>query len=298
VKILIADDDAVSRVALRAALVSLGHQVVMVDDGIKAVEVLSAPDAPSLAILDWAMPGLDGLAVCRAIRLQSGRYIYAILLTAYDAAADMIEALDAGADDFLTKPFKFGELRARLRAGERVIELQEHLLRSQEVLRYEASHDRLTGLWNRGWLLDELGRELRRNLRERAPLALVMADVDHFKRINDTHGHTVGDAVLRQIGQRIQSTLRVSDSVGRYGGEEFLLLLPRADINGGRDVAERVRSIVAGEPIVALSVTLNVTMSLGVACGEPGAADETLIQSADQALYRAKANGRNRVELA
>ena len=297
-KILIADDDAVSRIALRAALVSLGHQVVMVDDGVKAVEVLAEPDAPSLAILDWAMPRLDGLAVCRAIRLHPGRYIYAILLTAYDAAADMIEALDAGADDFLTKPFKLGELRARLKAGQRVLELQEHLLRSQEVLRYEASHDRLTGLWNRGWLLDELARELRRNLRERAPLALVMADVDYFKRINDTHGHSVGDAVLRQIGQRIQSTLRVSDSVGRYGGEEFLLLLPRADINGGRDVAERVRSIVAAEPIVESSVRLNVTMSLGVACGDPGATDESLIQAADQALYRAKANGRNRVEVA
>jgi diguanylate cyclase (GGDEF)-like protein len=251
-----------------------------------------------MAILDWSMPQMDGLAVCRAIRSRPDRYVYAILLTAYDGSADMIAALDAGADDFLTKPFKLGELRARLKAGERVLQLQDHLLRSQEVLRHEASHDRLTGLWNRGWLLDELGRELRRNLRERGSVAVVIADVDFFKRINDTHGHSVGDAVLRQIGQRIQSTLRISDSVGRYGGEEFLLLLPRADINGGRDVAERVRAIVAAAPIVESSVAVDVTMSLGVACGDPGATEDGLIKAADQALYRAKANGRNRVEVA
>ena len=191
--ILIADDDLVSRRVLRAALLNLGHDVVEVEDGVKAIEALSRPDAPSLAIVDWMMPGVDGIAVCQTVRQNPGRYVYVILLTSKDAPTDMIEALDAGADDFLTKPFNVGELRARLKAGERVLALQDDLLRSQEVLKHEATHDQLTGLWNRGRILDELGRELRRNRRESTTLAVVMADVDHFKRVNDSHGHAVGD---------------------------------------------------------------------------------------------------------
>jgi diguanylate cyclase (GGDEF)-like protein len=298
VKILIADDDQVSRLLLRAALVSLGHEVVEVHDGKSAIEALAAPGAPNLTILDWMMPGLDGLDVCRAIRQRPGRYIYAILLTARDAPSDMIDAMDAGADDFLTKPFNVGELRARLRAGERVLALQDDLLRSQEVLQHEAAHDRLTGLWNRGRILDELGRELRRTRREMSTLAVALADVDHFKQINDTHGHTVGDSVLQHVGRRISSTLRASDSVGRYGGEEFLIILPMNDLKGGREVAERVRATVAAQPIIDTPVELRVTLSLGMAVSSPLTTDDTLIDAADRALYRAKANGRNRVESA
>jgi two-component system, cell cycle response regulator len=295
--ILIAEDDRVTRQVLRASLLSLGHQVVEAADGTGALEALAQPGAPNLAILDWLMPGMDGLEVCRALRQRPGRYIYIVLLTARDAHGDMIEALDAGADDFLTKPFKLGELRARLRAGERVLALQDDLLRSQEVLLHEASHDRLTGLWNRGRVLDELARELRRTHRDLSTLALVLCDVDRFKQINDTHGHTVGDTVLKQIAVRISSTLRASDSVGRYGGEEFLLILPHADIKSGRDVADRVRTAVAAQPITAGTLQLGVTISLGVACSSPGISEEILIHAADQALYRAKANGRNRVEV-
>jgi len=299
VKILIADDDAISRRLLRAALVSFGHEVVEVSNGAGAVAALATPDAPALAILDWMMPDIDGLAVCRTVRQNPGRYIYTILLTGRDAPADMIEALDAGADDFLTKPFNIGELRGRLKAGERVLVLQDDLLRSQQVLRHEATHDRLTGLWNRGRVLDELARELRRNRRELGSLAVIIADVDHFKQINDSHGHAVGDTVLHHIGQRVSSALRATDSVGRYGGEEFLIVLPRADGQGGHDVAERVRAAVEAEPIIDTPFELRVTMSLGVACSGPATTDgAALVEAADQALYRAKANGRNRVEMA
>jgi diguanylate cyclase (GGDEF)-like protein len=297
VNILIADDDGVSREILKEALSTLGHSVVEVKDGASAAEALGKPGAPALAILDWVMPGMDGPDVCKLIRRRPGRYTYIILLTARDGATDMVEALDAGADDFLTKPFKLGELRARIGAGERVLSLQDDLLRSQEVLRHEATHDPLTGLWNRSRILDELARELRRNLRELSRLAVVLLDVDHFKQINDSHGHAVGDQVLRHTGDRILSALRASDSVGRYGGEEFLVLLPKADIIGGREVAERVRQLVAATPIIA-SPEVRVTISLGVACSDGTAVAEDMIQAADQALYRAKANGRNRVEVA
>ncbi|MBY0492816.1 MAG: diguanylate cyclase [Cyanobacteria bacterium] len=296
-KILIAEDDRVTRQVLKASLISLGHEILEVEDGAAAVEALAQPGAPSLAILDWLMPRMDGLEVVRALRQRPGRYVYVVLLTARDGDDDMIEALDAGADDFLTKPFKIGELRARLRAGDRVLALQDDLLRSQDVLRHEAAHDRLTGLWNRGRVLDELARELRRSVRELSTLAVVMADVDHFKQINDTHGHAVGDAVLKGIAERIAATLRASDSVGRYGGEEFLFVLPQAGLDGARDVADRVRAAIASRPIITSPVTLNVTLSLGVSCSSPSSSEETLIQAADQALYRAKANGRNRVEV-
>ncbi len=244
------------------------------------------------------MPDMDGLTVCRTLRQLPGRYLYLILLTSRQSPEDMIEGLDSGADDFLTKPYNLAELRARLRAGERVLALQDDLLRSQEVLKHEATHDRLTGLWNRGRILDELARELRRTRREATSLAVVMADVDHFKRINDSHGHAVGDTVLHRVGQRILSTLRASDSIGRFGGEEFLLVLPRADVNGGRDVAERVRGSLAAAPIIAPSGEVRVTMSLGVACSTTTLGDSAaLVEAADRALYEAKANGRNRVEL-
>jgi len=297
VNILIADDDGVSREILKEALATLGHTVVETKDGRSAAEALQQPGAPSLAILDWVMPGLDGPDVCKLIRRRPGRYTYIILLTARDGANDMVEALDSGADDFLTKPFKLGELRARIGAGERVLSLQDDLLRSQEVLRHEATHDRLTGLWNRGRILEELARELRRNLRELSRLSVILVDVDHFKQVNDSHGHSIGDQVLRHTAERILTALRSSDSVGRYGGEEFLVLLPKADLTGGRDVAERVRQLVANRPIIE-SPEVQVTISLGVACSDGIAVAEDMIQAADEALYRAKANGRNRVEVA
>lgn len=297
--ILIADDNAVSRRLLRAALSSLGHEIEEVEDGLSAVAALTRSGGPAFAIVDWMMPGLDGLEVCRTVRRQPGRYIYIILLTARSSPADMIDALDAGADDFLSKPFNIAELRARLQAGERVLRLQDDLLRAHEALKQEATHDRLTNLWNRGRVHDELARELRRSRRELASMAIMMADVDHFKAINDRHGHAAGDTALQQVAKRIQSSLRNSDSLGRYGGEEFLIILPHTDVNGAREVGERVRAAVSASPINHAALHIAVTMSFGVASVMSASVSiEELLHAADQALYRAKANGRNRVEVA
>ena len=200
-KILIADDEPVSRRLLEGTLKKLGHDVLAVEDGTQAVATLLEADGPRMAILDWMMPGCDGLAVCREVRKRAAPYTYVILLTSRDRRSDMVEALDAEVDDFLTKPFDAVELRARLRSGERVLPLQETLLRAQEMLRHEATHDRLTGLWNRARIIDQLGREARRAEREKARLAVLLADIDHFKQVNDTYGHGVGDVVL-QRGRR------------------------------------------------------------------------------------------------
>ena len=296
-RILIADDDPVSRRLLEATLVRLGHEVVAVPDGLEAIEAFRSKDSPRLAILDWNMPGADGLAVCRAVREQGGPYVYVILLTARDRHEDMLAALDAQCDDFLRKPFDSAELRARIRSGERVLDLQSKLLDAQEQLRHDATHDRLTGLWNRAMIVDELDRELARAKREKRTLTILIGDVDHFKSVNDTHGHGAGDEVLRQTAKRMASVRRHYDSIGRYGGEEFLLILPGCDLFQALPVAERVRCSVSAEPVSIGELNWPVTISLGVAAATPTTVDAAaLIAVADEALYRAKAKGRNRVE--
>jgi len=296
VKILIAEDEPVSRHLLDATLVRLGHEVVAVDDGPEAIRTLLAPDGPRIAILDWMMPGVDGLEVCRAIRQRPAPYTYTILLTSRDRRDDMVQALDAGADDFLTKPCDPVELRVRLRSGERVIALQQHLLDAHEALRFEAAHDRLTGLWNRGSILDQLARELSRSTRQKGPLAVLLADLDHFKRINDAYGHAAGDAVLREVGIRMRHVLRAYDSIGRYGGEEFLVVLPGANTSAATDVAERVVAAVRAQPVQDGSRVVCATASVGAASTDSAGFDpDALIRAADRALYEAKALGRDRV---
>ena len=298
-RILIADDDPVSRRLLEGTLVRMGHSVVAVADGAAALKVLLTPDGPRLAILDWMMPGIDGLGVCREVRQKSKPYIYIMLLTARDRREDMLVALDAEVDDFLTKPLDQVELRVRLRSGARVLELQEHLLETQKALHHQATHDVLTGLGNRRMILEELASELTRASREQRGLAIAIGDLDRFKQINDTLGHATGDMVLQTAGKRLQSVLRSYDAVGRLGGEEFLLLLPGCDQAEALEIAERARVAVGGQPIVGPSGPISTSMSLGVACRKPGDTTEAvaLVEAADLALYRAKAGGRNKVSL-
>jgi diguanylate cyclase (GGDEF)-like protein len=296
-KILIADDNAFSRRLLSGTLTRQGHEVVEVDNGTDAIIELLAPDGPRLAILDWEMPGTDGLSVCREVRQRSSAYIYLVLLTARDGQRDIVEALGAGADDFLTKPFNPGELQARLRSGSRVLELQAGLLETQDALRTQAMRDHLTGVANRRAIAEQLGRELNRARHERRPLAVVMADLDSFKAINDSHGHATGDEVLRASAAALRSELRQYDLIGRYGGEEFLVVLPGCDTAQGRAIAERLRAAVANTSISHDGNELRVTVSLGVASTvQHEFSQEAVVGAADAALYRAKANGRNRVE--
>lgn len=294
-KVLIADDDPVSRRLLEATLARLDHDVVAVSNGTDAIAALTPADGPRLAVLDWMMPGADGLAVCHAIRKRQGPYVYIILLTARDRREDLVAGLDAEADDFLTKPLDVVELRARLRSGERVIQLQAGLLEAQEELRRRATHDDLTGLWNRGTILDRLEQELGRAKRQRTAVGVAMADLDNFKRINDTLGHAAGDAVLRHVSARMREAFD-HDTLARYGGEEFLLVLPNCDVEGIMTVADRCRAAVAHDPVTFGPSTIPVTVSVGVASTQIVGYDmAALMRAADAALYGAKAQGRNRV---
>ncbi|MEO7192467.1 MAG: diguanylate cyclase [Vicinamibacterales bacterium] len=297
-RILIADDDPITRRLLKGTLEPLGHEVVSVTNGTDALEGLLRDGAPQLAVLDWMMPGADGLTVCRTMRARpdSAPYVYIILLTAKVGKADMVEALDAGADDFLMKPFDAMELRVRLHSGERVLNFQKRLIEAKEALRYQATHDNLTGLWNRGLVLETLDQQLSRARRSNDPLTIAMADLDHFKLTNDTYGHAAGDAVLLEAAQRIKHQVREGDLVGRYGGEEFLLVLPSTDAHQALQVADRVRAAISGTPMRLPNVAVSITASFGLASTADIGYDATaLLQAADTALYEAKALGRDRV---
>jgi len=298
-RILIADDEPVSRRLLERSLRSAGYDVVAFSEGLAVEEMLQSDSPPQLAVLDWLMPGRNGVEICR--RLRAARrlpYVYLILLTAKSKDEDLSAALHAGADDFLRKPYKVSELLARVHAGERVLSLQDELIAAREQIRREASHDSLTSLLNRGAILDLLDRELARSARQASPLSVIIADLDHFKRTNDSYGHEGGDEVLREAARRMKNAVRSYDSAGRYGGEEFLFVLPGCKVEGAAQVADRLRSDLASDPVRLLDAKITVTASFGVAEYRSGLARSALITAADKALYRAKGLGRNRVECA
>ncbi len=208
-KILVAEDDGLVREVLTRTLSVLGYDVVAVADGQQAWHALQQPDAPRLALLDWMMPGIDGPEVCRRLRERGpGPYVYVILLTAKTGRADVVAGLNAGADDYIVKPFHQDELEARVRAGRRIVDLEAQLLEAKEQLRLQATCDPLTGLLNHGAIQDAFRMELRRASRERGRLGLVLLDLDLFKSVNDTYGHLAGDAVLREAAQRMKATVR------------------------------------------------------------------------------------------
>lgn len=299
--ILIAEDDTISRIALQRRLEGWGYRVVAVTDGEAAWELLQSGRGPSIAILDWVMPRLDGLGVCRRLRLnQNDLYTYVILLSGKEDKSDVVTALRAGVDDYLIKPCDWTQLEARLVVAMRILALQGQLVAAREQLAQEASHDPLTGLWNRRAATSALRRDLARAARAGEPVSVILADVDHFKAVNDTWGHPAGDQVLMELAVRMQRCVRDADSVARWGGEEMLMVLPSADATTAYDVAERMRLAVAGEGFAVGGKRLPVTLSLGVAVIHPNAADdwEDLVRLADEALYRAKESGRNRVEMA
>jgi two-component system cell cycle response regulator len=298
IKVLAAEDNPVYLRLLRGMLEKWGYEVVVARDGNEAWKALEGPEAPQLAILDWMMPGMDGVEICRRLR-ASGRepYVYILLLTARTESEDLVEGIEAGADDYLIKPAKPYELKARLRAGLRILELQEQLVQAREQLREQATHDALTGLLSRASVFEALQTELVRASRERRPISVLMVDLDRFKQINDTHGHQSGDSVLREAAQRMKSCARRYDSLGRYGGEEFLVVLPGCDAAAAFAQAERLRESLASAPFATNAGALHVTCSIGVSCrAEPSPGDtEALIREADEALYTAKHGGRNQV---
>ena len=299
-KVLIADDDAVSRRMIESTLSKWGFEVVSAADGMQAWEMISSSSPPEIVILDWIMPGMEGVEICRRIRKHeqgSERYIFIILLTAKSEVKDIIAGMEAGADDYVSKPFDPQELGVRIRAGKRIIELQNQLRNAKEELLVLSRTDSLTGVLNRRAFYEILEKEIVRSDRQSLPLSIIMLDIDHFKNVNDTYGHLEGDAILKELSSRIGSAIRHYDVVSRYGGEEFLVLLPGVDINTAVNTAERFRELIGKTPFESGKKRINVTISLGAAQLAKDEKSDILIGRADAALYKAKQNGRNRVEI-
>lgn len=297
-RILIAEDSGPSRLVLERTLTKWGYDVVSCRDGASAWNELQKDEAPRLVILDWMMPGLSGPEICRLVRQrQRDAYTYILLLTSRTQKEDLVAGMESGADDYVTKPFDQNELNVRLNAGTRVLQLQSELLAAKEQLRELATRDSLTGIWNRRSIMELLEREQLRSSRESTPLAVVMLDLDHFKSVNDTYGHIVGDAVLQEAARRLTTSVRPYDGVGRYGGEEFLVVLPGCDENTIRNRAESMRLSIESEAMVSGPHRFKVTASFGVTVFWPGQAHSAshMIRLADEALYAAKKAGRNRV---
>ncbi len=297
-KVLIADDDPVSRITLSGILSGLGYGMTEAEDGLEAVKKMSCPDAPRLALVDWMMPGLEGPEVVRRVRsLDGDNPPYIIMLTSKCKESDIIEGLDAGANDYLAKPFSSGELAARVAVGSRTLKMQDELIRSREELAYLASHDGLTGMLNRRAVTDMLSKELARSRRHGNELIAAICDIDHFKRVNDTYGHQTGDDVLRGVSGVLRENVREYDTVGRLGGEEFLAVLPLTENFDNTATCERLRSIIENTGFNTPAGLVNITVSIGAfrTCGKRSDANSALM-AADKALYAAKEGGRNRVE--
>jgi len=295
-KVLIAEDSVTSRMMLTATVKKWGFDVSEVEDGLDAWEIMQHHDHPNLLIVDWEMPNMDGIELCKKIRSKNSQNPpYIILLTGRTESKYIVEGLESGANDYVPKPFNTAELQARIQVGKRVLEMQETLNDTLEALRISATHDSLTGILNRGAVLDALVKEIKRVERQKRVLCVGMCDVDNFKSINDTYGHLVGDDVLKEITKRMEKALRVYDLIGRYGGEEFLVVVNTTDDNL-LEVYERICVDVAKEPVLSGNIFIDVSISCGVAKFDTNADDvRTLLVRADAALYQAKENGKNQV---
>jgi diguanylate cyclase (GGDEF)-like protein len=298
-RVLVAEDDAMFRRILQSWLENWGYRVTVAGDGARAWRILQQDFPPQLLILDWIMPEINGLELCRKVRERNqSPYQYILLATAKDGKQDLVRGLEAGADDYLTKPFDRSELQARLRACNRILTLQDSQIRAQELLRFQATHDQLTGVLNRAEILETLRRELSSAAESASFTGVLMMDIDHFKRINDNYGHLAGDKVLKEVTQRITRAVRGYDSVGRYGGEEFVVVMPDCSRDQIDQSAERVRSAVDNGPVLIEGLEVLVTVSIGAAVtGNGSTSDTEVLAAADRALYRAKEIGRNRTVL-
>jgi len=294
-RVLVAEDDGVARLILQHWLTALGFEVVTASDGDEAWRVLEQPKAPELLIMDWVMPGIDGIEICRRLREGSREYYhYILMITGRSDLHHVVHALESGADDCLTKPFEEPELKARIRVACRILGLQNQLIQAREELRVQSMKDSLTGLWNRSAFTELFEQELDRARRKDEHTGFLLLDLDRFKQVNDTYGHMTGDVVLRKTARLLRENVRSYDFVGRYGGEEFLIAIPGCDEAQAQKHAERIRRAMAAAPIRVGSEEIPITFSIGAVSAPPDHHNlEEVLAVADVALYHAKSSGRN-----
>ncbi|MBC2713883.1 MAG: diguanylate cyclase [Desulfobacteraceae bacterium] len=298
--VMLVEDSRTQALKFQLMLESHGYHVTVAQNGLEAMNMLLNSQT-SIVISDWIMPEMDGSELCRAIRKHDfGNYLYIILLTAKDSKNDIIEGLEAGADDYLTKPVDDAELIARLTTAERVIRLESSLKQRNNEIALLSITDPLTKIFNRGYLNDNLPKAFKRAIRYNQKLSIIICDIDHFKTVNDNYGHQTGDIVLKSFVKELNSSLRKDlDWMARYGGEEFIIVLPETDLNGATAAAERFRSRISKLVTHAEGKDIQLTASFGIAAisheGDKSyLTTDDLIQAADRCLYQAKDRGRNK----
>ena len=300
-RVLLADSDPDRLRQLESWLGKWGYDVMPSRNGVDAWSRLEAERVPVIAILAWRMEGMLGIDVVRRLRLHPDLpTTYVLLLVDHRGQEDLIDGVNGGADDFLFAPLDAIEIRARVRTGARIVETERALKASQDALRVQATRDAVTGSWNHAAILETLQKERERARRKSGSVGVVLADLDEFRKVNESLGHPVGDEVLRESARRMNSSVRPYDAVGRYGGEEFLIVLPGSDGLGALTVAERIREGFANRPVLTSAGPVPVTLSLGVAAegGETPGDGTALLLAAGSALTRAQRSGRNRAALA
>jgi len=295
--VLVAERDAESRETLCEWLESWGYKPIEVSDGEAALQVLSGDGAPQLALLDWAMPGCDGQDICAWMRAKGEAEIYILWLVDETERSGVVEGLKTGADDYALRPLHGHQLKQQLRMGRSLVDLWRELAEAREALCLQADRDLLTGIWNRRRIMRFLDKGFLSMRSNGTEVATIMLDLDHFRRLNDTQGHAAGDAVLRTVARRISEILRPYDGIGRYGGEQFVVVLPDCDAHSASFVAERLRRAIGEAPVRIPGGRVSITASIGLMTtgAEMGIDAERALAIADDCLSLAKERGRNRV---
>ena len=300
--ILIVEDNPVSLKMLEMMMRKAGYEVVLAKDGFQALSILQDQFFP-IVITDWVMPKLDGLELCQRIRqMNSSGYVYLILFTTKDSKGDIVAGLEAGADEYLTKPVNPDELFARLKTAKRILKLESSLKKKNEEIRLLSITDQLTGAFNRQYLSEQFPAEIKKCSRYRQPLSLLMCDIDNFKKINDSYGHSTGDLLLQGFAGRLKKSLRKEiDWIVRFGGDEFLIVMPNIDLNGACGAAERLCALFSEEVFAIKDRQIRITACFGVSAIDPIRQDnpitpESLIEQVDECLHQAKKAGRNRIQ--
>jgi two-component system cell cycle response regulator len=298
--IIVAEGDKARRLAMLAWLKGWAYTARPAVNGEHALELLRQPGGSTLALVGQKLRGLGGPGLCRKIKRRRSARTYVLLLTGKGDEQEVAAGLEAGADDCLQEPFRASELQMRLRAGQRILQLQHQLAAAQKAMKFGASHDALTGIFNRDMIASTLDRELARALRTRKPLGILKVDLCHLREINRLHGREAGDAVLQEVAHRLRSSLRAYDSVGRYGAEEFLIIIPEIAPENLASVVTRLRASVTETPVTAGAAPLNIAISIGASgmgAGTQGLGAHFLLHAADVALYLSRRSGRNCVRV-
>ncbi|NOZ08854.1 MAG: diguanylate cyclase [FCB group bacterium] len=301
ISVLLVEDEPVARKIAERMLQNAGYRVKSAENGKEAWKLLSTEFFP-IIITDWLMPEMDGVELCKLVRANEfPGYIFIVLLTSMDSQTDIIEGLESGADDYLTKPVDKAELIARLKTATRILELETKLKKANEEITQLSITDPLTGIYNRGHMVQQLTKELIRSGRYNRPYSIVLGDIDHFKKVNDTYGHLAGDTVIRGFVNCLRNSCRKDvDQLFRYGGEEFIISLPETTLENALLLAERIRKKVSEEVIYYSGTDIRITASFGVAGIHPNSVNsqlkqEAVIKLADEFLYKCKKEGRNKV---